>query len=77
MGDWTDSVRPMVQDFLSDDRYLVAIVEATARRARDGHEERWEFMHRWRAEEDLIVEFRAFVDDQRRYDEFYAPADPG
>ena len=73
MGDWSESVQPTVLDLVSDDRYLVAIVEAIARRAHDGHEERWQFMHRWRAEESLIVEFRAFVDDQQRYDDFYTP----
>jgi ketosteroid isomerase-like protein len=74
MAEWTDRVEPTLLELVVGERFAVGVVDAMARRARDGREERWEFVHRWRAEAGLIVEFKAFVDDQRRYDEFYAPA---
>jgi ketosteroid isomerase-like protein len=76
MGGWNQRAWPELLDLVTGERYAVAIVEGAAKRARDGHEDRWQFLHRWRAEDGLITECRAFVDDQRRYDEFYAPPQP-
>jgi ketosteroid isomerase-like protein len=73
MGEWNERAWPQLVDLVSDDTYAVAVVVGAAKRARDGREESWEFMQRWRAEDGLIAECRAFVDDQRRYDDFYAP----